>query len=171
MTTETVADGFKLGDLEPYVGKTVHLVYRDDSGEEVEKTGEIKNLRLDIQDPMVFFNPRGRGVACIIEGTDVLGFRPSEQATRLRLVTKRKLSAPKPVTIRRHLADAHGMPLDEVNGMSDDLAMKRHAEIDHEPLGHYHAEPGESQGESAAMQGVSDELRARVAAAELGRTA
>lgn len=171
MTDASVAE-FKLGDLAPFVGKTVVLQYVDpDTRATVEKTGEVKNLRLDVDDPMVFFNPRGRGVPCLIEGSDVLGFKVSEQSTRLRVVTKRNMSYPKAATVRRHLADAHGWPLEKVNAMSDELALAEHDKIDHGPLGHEHAAPGAPVTESASMQSVPEELRRRVAAAELKRSA
>lgn len=165
MSTDNTVAEFQLEDLAPYVGKTVVLKFVDGEGEEVEKTGEIKNLRLDLADQLVFFNPRGRGVPCLIEGPDVRGFRLSEQSTRLRLVTQRVMSAPKAATIRRHLADAHGWPLEKVNSMGDEAALAEHDKIDHMPLGHNHAEAGLPTGESSAMQSVPAELRDRVNAA------
>lgn len=168
MSTEQTMASFDLQELVPYVGKTITLQYLED-GKEVSKTGEIKNLKLNLADPLVFFNPRGRGVPVIVEGGDVHGFEATE--TRLRLVSKRSLREAKAATVRRHLADAHGWSLDEVNSMSDEAALVQHEKINHDPLAHDHEEQGDSAKPSSAMQEVAPDVRARIEAASLGRTA
>ena len=159
---------FKIESLEPYVGKTIHLEYVDPygDGEVVEKTGEILNLRTDVADPILLFNPRGRGVVVIIEGDQVRGFRPSEQAGRLRLVTKRSLRLPRAANIRRHLADAHGWSLEKVNSMGDEAALRDHEKIDHGPLAHDHELSESGAREPVAMKSLPVELRERINAAE-----
>jgi hypothetical protein len=159
---------FDLEQLVPYVGKTITLRYIED-GEEVSKTGEIKNLKVNIKDPLVFFNPRGRGVPILVEGGNILGFEATE--TRLRLVSKRSLHPAKAATVRRHLADAHGWSLDKVNGMSDEAALVEHERIDHDPLAHDHNDSGSNTKSSNALQGVSPDVRARIEAASLQRSA
>lgn len=163
-TTQT----FDLQELVPYVGKTITLHYRED-GEEVSKTGEIKNLKLELEDPLVYFNPRGRGVPVLIEGGDVFGFEATE--TRLRLVTQRNLREAKAATVRRHLADAHGWTLDQVNAMGDEAALQAHLKIDHRPLAHNHSDAPEADKPSSAMQEVAPDVRARIEAASLQRSA
>lgn len=159
---------FDLRELVPYLGKTITLRYVED-GEEVSKTGEIKNLKMELADPLVFFNPRGRGVPVLIEGRDVLGFEATE--TRLRLVTRRSLREAKAATVRRHLADAHGWTLDQVNGMSDEAALAEHEKIDHGPLAHDHSDAVATSKSSSAMQEVAPDVRARIEAASLQRSA
>lgn len=164
----TQETSFDLQELVPYVGKTISLRYVEE-GQEVSKTGEIRNLKLNLADPLVFFNPRGRGVPVIVEGADILGFEATE--TRLRVVGKRTLREPKAATVRRHLADAHGWTLDAVNSLSDEAALNQHAKIDHGPLAHEHSDVGESTRSSSAMQEVEPDVRERIEAASRERAA
>jgi hypothetical protein len=83
---------------------------------------------------------------------------------RLRLVTKKKLKAVGDPTVKRHLADYHGFPLSELNGMSEGEAIRRHDEIDHTDLGHEHTDEAATTEQEAPRQTREDILR-RISAA------
>jgi hypothetical protein len=62
-----------------------------------------------------------------------------------RALKARRLDPLSVAHARQHLLDRHEFHLAAINGMTDDQAWVAHKDIDHGPLGHYHAERDEAE--------------------------
>ncbi|MFD5451630.1 hypothetical protein [Streptomyces sp. NPDC127100] len=111
----------------------------------------------------IMYKEKNQRVPQIASADDILSIEEAV-SPRLRLVTKKKLRAVSEPTIKRHLADYHGLTLTELNGMSEGEALRRHDEIDHSDLGHEHSDEVASASQAAPRESREDILR-RISAA------
>ncbi|MEU4066705.1 hypothetical protein AB0F25_30705 [Streptomyces wedmorensis] len=145
-------------DYSVYKGKMVELTVNID-GEEETLTGRI----VEGNALGVCFKKKSQRVQDIINADDIVKVDEVTSA-RLQLVSRKRLRAASETSIKRHLADYHGWPVSDLNGMADSEALRRHSEIDHSDLGHYHSDEASSEKSDASRESREDVL-ARIAAA------
>lgn len=131
-STETV-------DLELFVGKKVTFTLTEgDTTEQVEATIEAAN------DQAVMFKRKGKSNIEFKDASAVSDVALQESAEP---VVKARRQDPVTIdNIKRHLVDRHGYAVADINAMSAVDAFEFHGKIDHEPLGHFHADkPAKSE--------------------------
>lgn len=116
----------------------------------------------------IIFKARSQRTQDLIESDMILDVRDASSA-KLQLISQKALRPVVPTSVRRHLADYHGVPVSKLDGMSNDVAMKFHDEIDHDDLGHNHQGDGEmkrsgSRHADAERVEVLDAIAARKSA-------
>jgi hypothetical protein len=158
MSNETSVGAATAGpvDYSTYKDKMVNLTL---AGEDEPFAARI----VEANETGLMFKRKNQRVPEIASAADVLRIEEAI-SPRLRLVTQKKLKVVNEVTIKRHLADYHGVPLSELNGMSEAEAMRRHEDIDHADLGHDHTDETTSAEREAPRQTKDDILR-RISAA------
>lgn len=175
MSTETWTD------LSRFTEKMVNLrVWTDD--EDLVSKGTIAQAdsdtdrtlidisgRITVVNPngeVFLFKPRSQRTTHMLETVDVQTVELAGSAT-LRPVGQKSLRRLSAQTARRHLADFHAWPLSQLNGMSDELALQRHEELDHEDLGHNHslADDGSNSKASPATAAARASILAEIDAA------
>jgi hypothetical protein len=113
----------------------------DDSVEERPGTLEAVN------DLGILFKAKGRSSSELIMWFDVVGIEADDTATAPKSPAKIKPKRVNPVAsgaAKRHLADAHGLPLSYVNQLTADQAVQVHDKLHEDDaaneISHYHAE-------------------------------
>jgi hypothetical protein len=61
-------------------------------------------------------------------------------------------------TVRAHLADRHGLTLEEVNGLDEEAAAELHLTLDHGKLSHTHPFISEAEAEADGEEPDEDEV-------------
>lgn len=81
----------------------------------------------------------------------------AELVVPTRKLVRRKLKPTSQSQVRQHLIDRHGMPVDLVQSMTNDVAYMVHWKIDHRNLGHQHTAEVTGPQDSSIEYEVSDE--------------
>lgn len=144
-------------DYATFKGKMVELT-RTVDGETEVLTGRI----IEGNTLGVVFKRKSQRVQDLYDANEITNVTEVASA-RLHLVSQKRLRLPGEANIRRHLADNHGWSRSDLNEMADVEAMRRHAEIDHSDLGHYHSNEAPKERPSSARESREDVL-ARIAA-------
>ena len=130
--------------LDAYTGKRVSLVFtREVKGEgdapatteQVEQEGRVEvGAAIGLM-----FKEKGKSNVQFIETPQIVSV--TELAVREPKVTVKTLQPVAAGRVRQHLADRHGYPLDQVNGLTEAAATELHDGIDHSTLAHKHEVP------------------------------
>lgn len=151
-----------------YVGQRVEIVFRPEALEgEVDPvtqvTGKVENAN-----PYGFvFKPAGSSKSRLYQADAIEDIRLAPEAEPV--LKARRLDPVSLKNVKRHLVDRHGYELTAINEMSPEGALEFHEDdIDHAPLGHFHALPKtkeEKEAEKAAATTKADEQPAAQAPA------
>lgn len=156
----------KATDYSIFKGRMVDLTLRGDEG----ATETIQGTVIEGNPLGLIFKPRSQRNQDLVESYKIESIEFAASTSKLKLITAKELRPVVPVTVRRHLADYHGYKVPNLNKMSDEAAMREHAEIDHTDLGHNHNGTGENKRRAGAKADPErEEILARID--ELGRTA
>lgn len=143
-------------------GKMVELDVSRDGGDEVET---LPGRVIDANDLGVIFKRRSQRGQDLFDLDQVRGVRETVTA-RLRMVSQKSLRPATVATVKRHLADYHGFPISTLNTMSEEEALRRHEEIDHEDLGHNHNGEAQKPKQAPRERESREDILARIASAD-----
>lgn len=139
-------------ELEGYLNKKVVLHTIDaESGELVEREGKI-----DAASPHgIAFKEKGKASVDLYEVDQIEEIAPLVEGPKK--IRQKKLKPVEAGSVRQHLVDRHGMPLDRANDIDEAQAVELHDRIDHTNLGHRHEAPEVSSQEEAIAAAESDD--------------
>lgn len=143
-------------NLEQYEGKRVSLVRRDP--ENPEQNVEVEGRVESAMPGAIAFKPKGKSTLDLIEADQIENITLVEENTAA--VTQSVLQPVKLGSVRRHLADRHGVTVSEANGLTEEQATERHNALhegdkDSKQISHRHGT--KPKGEVAATDSVASE--------------
>jgi len=117
-----------------YKGDFVEIELASHAGEAKEYRVEEANLG------MVILREKGKSSPFLAKEEDIISFTPPAPKPPAPLKAKRI----KPIeseNVKRHLVDMHAYRVADINGISEEEAVRLHDSIDHQELdlGHFHA--------------------------------
>lgn len=149
MTTATSKD--TVPPLDTLTGKRISLTFRPKEGGEAS----TQEGRVEIGSPIgLMFKEKGKSAVQLIEAEQILDVE--ELAAKEPNVSVKKLLPVAAGRMRQHLADRHGYPLEEANGLNEAQAEEEHADIDHGVLAHRHEEPKAKEDAEASAADAPD---------------
>ena len=126
--------------LDQFQDKKVILVIEgDDENYEYEGTVEAAS------EAALGFKEKGKRDLVIVKPSEIVEISLAPE--KAKKVTQKKMKPIAEGNVRQHLADRHGLKLEEVNRMSEEEAVKYHDKLDHSILGHRHEAPVEESAE------------------------
>lgn len=128
-------------DFAQFKSKMVNLTLRVEDGKGGYTEETMQGRVIEGNEIGLIFKRRSQRTQDLVEAADVLRIEVVDTA-RLQAIGQKHLRPITPTSIRRHLVDFHGMFRADVEALSLEEAMKMHAKIDHEPLGHDHSDTG-----------------------------
>lgn len=99
------------------------------------------------------FKEKGKRDMVIIEPGQIVEISLAPE--KIKKITSKKMKPVADGNMRQHLADRHGLKLEEVNRMSEEDAVKYHDKLDHSALAHRHEAPTEKSEEESAEQSAA----------------
>jgi hypothetical protein len=97
----------------------------------------------------ILLKPKGRQNVELIEIEQIEDVRFAPE--KPKDLKAQRMDETKYGAARKHLLDRHAGRLDKVNKLSEEDALKAHADTDHSNLGHFHGpKPEKSEGETAS---------------------
>lgn len=139
-----------MANVMDYIGKRVDLELNDE--------GEVHNLTGTIESANSLgfvFKPFGSPKVALYETSQIEGLSLAEQ--KEPVLKARRLNPVDMGNVKRHLVDRHGYPLEDINEMKADEALRFHEEdVDHSPLSHYHAEAPAKEEKPTEVQGQEE---------------
>lgn len=139
-----------------YVGKRVDITFSPEAfdGETdpvTQVTGKVENAN----EIGFVFKPAGSSKSRLyqVEHIETIAMAPeAEPVLRARRLDPATLKG-----VKRHLVDRHGYTLEDINAMSPERGLDFHDdEVNHEGLGHFHAEPKAKQDDAAEAAPVAE---------------
>jgi hypothetical protein len=122
-------------DLDQFAGQKVVVTYQPKGKTE---NVEVEGLAEAANAMGIVLKPKGRQNNELIEidQIDEVVFAPE----KLKELKQQDLTPLKYGAARKHLLDRHAGKLNKVNSLSEEDALKAHADTDHSNLGHQHVE-------------------------------
>ena len=132
-------------ELPQYDGKKIVLVVDAGEGEDAaEYTGKAEVAST----AGIGFKESGKRDVVLVEPAQILEISLAPE--KAKKITQKKSRPVKSGNVRQHLADRHGLPLDQLNGRSEADAVEYHDGLDHSNLGHIHVPVEEESAEQSA---------------------
>lgn len=138
--------GVTLEELQPFIDKEAvfHLIKDDNTLEQV--TGTIKAATV----AGVPFKRKGQS------GLELTSVNKIEEIAlapaKVKSVTRKRLDPIELGKARQHLVDRHGVTVSWAKDAAEKDAFDYHATLDHDDLGHYHAEKVKDEREAALAE-------------------
>lgn len=141
MTVETTTEP-RL-PLEQYQGKRVKMTYtKPGSTDKIEVVGTV-----DVANEVaVLLKVRGKTNGLVLTPDQIADYGLDD--TKPVELKQKELKDTTLNTVRGHLADRHGLTLEEVNGLDEEAAAELHLTLDHGRLSHTHPFISEAEAEA-----------------------
>lgn len=138
--------------LTQYEGKKVKMTYTKAGGEQVEVVATV-----DIANEVaVLLKLRGKTNGLVLTPDQIVDYglddsKPVE-------LKQKELKDTTLNTVRAHLADRHGLMLEEVNDFDEEAAAELHLTLDHGKLSHTHPFISEAEADADGEEPDEDEV-------------
>lgn len=147
--------------LEDFKGKFCTITLAEEDG----TPGEPKEYLVEEANGGFFIlREKGKSSGGLIEGSRILSFEPP--AKKVFPLKAKRLNPVDANAVKRHLLDAHGYRVSDINGLTEEQAVELHDGIDHKDLdlGHFHAlSPREQAIAASGSEADADQSSADVA--------
>lgn len=138
-------------DLAKYAGqKVIVTVNLTEANEKGETSVELEGTAQSANELGILLKPKGKTSVKLIEASQIerVQFAPEEA----KALKAKPLQPVKYGNARQHLADRHGVPLADVNQLSEESALSYHEDVEHDQtvISHFHQEKKADEAAPAA---------------------